>query len=141
MRQFDLQTKQRILNDEITSGRDELGVLLMGHDLNAWWTGSLLDIHETRKLAPHQNATTLQVACSVLAAAEWMIKNPREGVCVPDDLPYDQILKIAKPYLGPFASRAVNWTPLKYRVNPFQKYNGKPPAPEDVWQFTTFLVS
>src|SRR3954454_24417838 len=31
MRHFDLQSDQRILNDEIVSGRDELGVLVMGH--------------------------------------------------------------------------------------------------------------
>ena len=77
MRQFKLQEKQRILNDEITSGRDELGVLLMGHDFKSWWTGSLLDIEETRRLAPGQNATTLQVAVSVVAAACWMIGHPK----------------------------------------------------------------
>ncbi len=46
MRQFSLQEKQRILYDEITSGQDELGVLLMGHPFNSWWIGSVLDIHE-----------------------------------------------------------------------------------------------
>lgn len=140
MRQFDLQKKQRIMNDEITSGRDELGVLLMGHDFNAWWTGSLLDIQEARKLVPHQNATTLQVACSVLAAVEWMIRNPQKGFCVPDDLPHEEILKVAKPYLGPFISREVDWTPLQNRVNLFAKYGQKEPARNDVWQFSAFLV-
>jgi 3-isopropylmalate dehydrogenase len=48
----------------------------MGHDFNSWWCGSLLDIHTARKLVPHQQATTLQVAISVVAAAMWMIKNP-----------------------------------------------------------------
>ena len=68
MRQFDLQERQRIMGDEIISGQDQLGVLLMGHPYTAWWTGSLLSIEETRALAPHQNATTLQVAASVLGA-------------------------------------------------------------------------
>ena len=53
------------MTDEITDGRDELGVLLLGHGLNGWWTGSQLDIHESRKLVPGQNATTLQVAAAV----------------------------------------------------------------------------
>lgn len=141
MRQFDLQKKQRIMNDEITSGRDELGVLLMGHDFNSWWTGSLLDIDETRKLVPHQNATTLQVACSIVGCVEWMIRNPKKGICVPDDLPHDEVLKVAMPYLGPFVSKAADWTPLKHRVNLFQKFNGRSPLAEDVWQFTTFLIS
>ena len=93
MRNYQLQTDQRILGDEITEGRDELGCLLMGHDYKSWWIGSLLDIHETRELVPGQNATTLQVAASVLAATLWMIKNPNQGVCLPDDLPHLEILE------------------------------------------------
>ncbi|KAB2866762.1 MAG: homospermidine synthase, partial [Anaerolineae bacterium] len=50
MRNYELQPKLRILYDEITEGKDELGVLLLGHDLNGWWVGSQLDIHETRQL-------------------------------------------------------------------------------------------
>ncbi|MBI4387910.1 MAG: homospermidine synthase [Candidatus Omnitrophica bacterium] len=140
MRRFDLQKNQRIMNDEIVSGRDELGVLLMGHDFKSWWTGSLLDIEETRQLVPHQNATTLQVACSVLASTLWIMQNPNEGVCVPDDLPHDFVLKIAEPYLGPFISKPVDWTPLKHDVNLFEKYNGRKISADDVWQFTTFLI-
>lgn len=141
MRQFEMQPKLRILSDDITSGRDELGCLLMGHDFNSWWIGSLLDIEETRKLVPGQNATTLQVAISVIAAAQWMIENPKKGVCVPDDLPHDQILKLSKPYLGPFISKPVDWTPLKSRKNHYLDYGTRPPKEEDVWQFTSFLVS
>lgn len=140
MRQFRLQERQRIMNDEITSGRDELGVLLMGHDFNSWWCGSLLDIRETRRLVPHQNATTLQVAVSVVAAALWMIENPRKGFCLPDDLDHEAILKVSKPYLGPFVSKAVDWTPLKNWNLKYTKYDLPAVLEEDVWQFTTFLV-
>jgi homospermidine synthase len=144
MRGLALQPKQRILTDEIVAGRDELGVLLLG-DLcpgafTGWWTGSLLDIDESRDLVPGQNATTLQVAASVLAAVAWMIRNPRKGVCVPDDLPYEEILETAMPYLGTCPSQPVNWTPLQDRVDLFARF-GKPlPAAEDVWQFESFLV-
>ncbi len=92
MRQYQLQEDQRILNDEITQGWDELGVLLMGHDFNAWWTGSILSIDEARTLVPGQNATTVQVAISVVAAVRWMIKNPDAGVRLPDDVDADEIL-------------------------------------------------
>src|SRR5438105_8059290 len=102
MRNYELQPRHRIMDDDIVEGRDELGCLLMGHDFKSWWIGSLLDIHETRKLVPHQNATTLQVAASLMAATLWMIKNPGVGVNVPDDLPHREILGYAKPYLGPF---------------------------------------
>ena len=138
MRWFDIQKNQRILTDEITEGRDELGVLLMGHDFKAWWTGSLLDIDESRRLVPHQNATVLQVACSVLGAIVWMIKNPKEGVLVPDQLPYEEIMAWALPYLGPFISRQVDWTPLKNRFDLYEKFSG--PVLQDEWQFESFLV-
>ena len=140
MRNFALQSNLRIMNDEITQGEDQLGCLLMGHDYKSWWIGSLLDIHESRKLVPHQNATTVQVAISVIAAALWMIENPREGVCLPDQLPHEFILKHAKPYLGPFVSRPVNWTPLKNYDQAFAHYGMPKPPAEDVWQFTTFLA-
>ena len=42
MRHFVPQANQRILQDEIVSGKDELGCLLMGHDFKAWWIGSIL---------------------------------------------------------------------------------------------------
>jgi homospermidine synthase len=141
MRQLVCQTKQRIMNDEIISGRDELGCLLMGHDFKSWWIGSLLDIEETRKLAPHQNATTLQVAISAVACAKWILDNPNQGVCVPDDIPYEPILEVAKPYLGPFVSEPVDWTPLQNRKNLFLDYGATLPNEEDVWQFSTFLVT
>ncbi len=140
MRNFDLQKDQRIMTDEIISGRDELGVLMMGHDFKSWWVGSLLDIEESRELAPHQNATTLQVACSVIAAVMWMIRNPKKGVCVPDQLPHDQVLDVAKEYLGPFVSTAVDWTPLKTKVDFYKGYNSNITDEKDPWQFHNFLV-
>jgi homospermidine synthase len=140
MRQFKMQEKQRILADEIVDGRDELGVLLMGHDFNSWWCGSLLSIHDARKHVPHQQATTLQVAISVVAAAIWMIKNPKRGFLLPDDLDHEEILKISVPFIRPFISRPVDWTPLKNLNTKFTKFDLPVPKPEDVWQFLTFLV-
>ncbi|MBL8094043.1 MAG: saccharopine dehydrogenase NADP-binding domain-containing protein [Anaerolineales bacterium] len=141
MRNYDLQPRQRIMNDEILSGKDELGVLLLGHGLNGWWTGSQLDIHEARRLVPGQSATTVQVAASVLGAVAWMIKNPSRGVCVPDDLPHRDVLAVAAPYLGPTPSLQTDWTPLKNRFNPFEAWNGAGrPAGEDVWQFGSFVA-
>ncbi len=140
MRQYKVQEKQRIMSDEIIDGRDELGTLLMGHDFKSWWCGSLLDIHEARKLVPHQQATTLQVAISVVSAAVWMIKNPKRGFLLPDDIDHEEILKISIPYIKPFISIPVDWTPLKNLNTKFTKFDVQRPTEEDVWQFTTFLV-
>ena len=138
---YKLQKKQRIMNDEITSGADILGALLMGHAYNAWWIGSDLSIEESRRLVPHQNATTMQVAISVVAAAMWMIENPAQGVCVPDDLPHDYILKISKPYLGRWISKPADWTPLKHYTNAFQGHNNPAVDWDDPWQFKNFLIT
>ncbi len=138
---YKLQPKLRIMSDEITSGSDILGALLMGHAYNSWWTGSNLSIEESRRLVPHQNATTMQVAVSVVAAALWMIENPRRGVCVPDDLPHDFILDFSKPYLGKFLSVPSDWTPLKDRGNHFQGFNREDLDLSDPWQFKNFLVT
>ena len=137
---YALQPKIRIMNDEIISGRDELGVLLLGHDLNGWWVGSQLDIHEARRLVPHQSATTVQVAASLLGALSWMIRNPRKGLCVPDDLPHREVLAVAAPYLGPTPSMHTDWTPLKNWNDMYERYGKPRPHDSDVWQFDTFLV-
>lgn len=137
---YRLQSKIRIMNDEITSGADILGALLMGHIYNSWWTGSNLSIEESRRIVPHQNATTMQVACSVIAAAVWMIENPNMGVCVPDNLPHDYILNLANPYLGEFISKPSDWTPLKEFENKFEGYDMRSLDLSDPWQFKNFLV-
>ena len=139
MRQWDLQQDQRIMNEEIIDGEDRLGVLLMGHEYKAWWYGSLLSIHDARKLVPGQSATTLQVACSVIAASMWMIDNPNEGVLVPDQLPWKYVLNIAKDYLGEMKSVDVDWDPLKTRNDLYKGLNGRS-YDSDPWQFNNFLV-
>ncbi len=138
-RNYDLQKQLRIMSDEITEGDDILGALIMGHQYNSWWTGSVLSIQESRRLIPHQNATTLQVAIGAVSAVMWMIENPQKGVCMPDDLPYDYILKIARPYLGNFVSTPSDWTPLKnyqifFKENPNLCLDRK-----NAWSFKNFL--
>jgi homospermidine synthase len=140
MRQFDLQQRQRIMNDEIISGQDQLGVLLMGHPYRAWWTGSLLSIEETRALVPHQNATTLQVAASILGAVKWMMATPAAGLRVPDELPWRAVMNVAYPYLGTSWSGPVDWDPLCHRADYFDSYNGRAYDRGDPWQFMNFLV-
>ena len=138
---YKLNANQRIMNDEITAGSDILGALIMGHDYNSWWVGSDLSIAESRRLVPHQNATTMQVAISVVAASMWMMQNPMEGVRVPDELPHDFILRISKPYLGKWISKAADWTPFKGRDTTFDRHNRPDLDRKDPWQFKNFLVT
>lgn len=142
MRHFVPQKNHRILSDEITDGQEELGCLLMGHDFGAWWIGSILDIKTARKLVPGQNATTVQVAAGVLAAASYAISHPRCGLCLPDQIDHEEILKAAMPYLGTFVSKQANWSPLEH-IHDYAGYSTRASAPvsQDAWQFANFLVT
>ena len=139
-RNYVLQPSLRIINDpEIISGADIFGALLMGHPYCSWWTGSILSIDEARQRAPGQNATTVQVAIGAVAAVMWMIENPRKGFCLPDDLPHEYVLGIAKPYLGRFYSGPSDWTPLRDRIVLFRENPNNDFNYDDVWQFKNFI--
>lgn len=138
-RNYELQPHLRIMYDEITNGADILGALIMGHKYNSWWTGSNLTIEESRRLVPRQNATTMQVAIGVVSSIMWMIENPDEGLCVPDDLPSDYILEVAKPYLGEYISTPSSWTPFTnyqifFKENPDAYLDKK-----NIWSYKNFL--
>ena len=142
-RQWRMQDERRIMNDDITHGQDELGVLLMGHPYGAWWTGTQLSIEEARRHVVGQNATTLQVASSIMGAVQWMIDDPQRGLCVPDDLPWQKVLEVARPYLGTVWSGQSDFDPVAMSRDVFADW--RTPAhgrdPGDPWQFGNFLLS
>jgi homospermidine synthase len=133
---FRVQSRWRLMNEEIVDGIDELGVLLYGHARNAYWYGSQLSIHEARKLAPYQNATGLQVTSAVLAGMVWAIENPRRGVVEAEELDHARILEIMDPYLGPLVGRYTDWTPLSGRSHLFPEDVDR----DDPWQFRNVIV-
>jgi len=135
-RNWKLQDRSRVLMGDIEEGIDELGVLLMGHAKGAYWYGSRLSVEEARKLAPHNNATTLQVSCSILGGMVWALENPRRGVVDPDELDFHRVLEIAAPYLGELVGVYSNWTPLVDRGLLFPEDLD----PDDPWQFKNFRV-
>jgi len=132
-----LQTRKRVLKDDLISGIDELGVLLMGHERGAYWYGSRLSIDEARRLAPHNSATSLQVTAPVMAAVIWGMKNPARDVIDPDDMPFDEILRICRPYLGNIVGEYSEWTPLQDRGWLFPEEIDA----TDPWQFKNFRVT
>ena len=131
------QAEWKILDEkEIVDGGDELGVLLYGHAKNAYWFGSRLSIEETRRLAPYQNATGMQVTSAVLAGMVWALENPASGIVEADDIDYRRCLEIQRPYLGSLEGHYTSWTPVTGRPGLF---------PEDIdlsdpWQFRNVLV-
>ena len=127
------------MNDEIIDGSDRLGVLLMGHPYKSWWTGSLLSIHDSRKLIPNQSATTVQVGSAVFAAVAWAMANPDKGLMVPDDMPWREVVALAEKYWGGIYSAPADWTPVDNRKDFFEGWNGKE-YDSDPWQFSNFLI-
>lgn len=132
-----LQDEQKILLDELVTGMDELGILLMGHKKGAYWYGSQLTIKDTRQLAPYQNATGLQVTAGVLGAMIWAMENPNCGVVEADEIDFERVMEIIEPYMGKMYGEYTDWTPLKGRDGLF---------PEDIdatdpWQFKNFRIT
>ena len=138
-RNYELHPKKRILTDEILEGRDLVGALIMGHRYQSWWTGSVLGINAARKQVPHVNATAVQVAAGVLTAVLWTIRNPRRGVCFPEELPHEEILRDGRRYLGRLVSQPSDWTPLQRHRVYFSENPEAQPDHADPWQFSNFL--
>jgi homospermidine synthase len=131
------QTWHILSEDDIVDGIDELGVLLYGHAKNAYWYGSQLSIEETRRLAPYQNATGLQVTSAVLAGIVWMLENPERGIVEADEMDFRRCLDLQRPYLGPVVGHYTDWTPLVGRNELFPETLDT----SDPWQFSNVLVN
>ena len=135
-RNWQQQPRQRLMMDEIRSGVDELGVLLMGHAKGAYWYGSRLSIEQARALAPHNNATSLQVTAAVLGGMVWAMENPHAGLVEADHLDHARVLAVAEPYLGDMVGEYSDWTPLADRGLLFPE-----DTDADPWQFGNFRVA
>lgn len=134
------QQNQRIMSNEIVQGVDELGVLLMGNAKGAFWYGSTLSVEEARKIAPYNNATSLQVVAGVLGGILWALANPNKGLVEAEDMDHEFILDIANPYLGKVKGYYTNWNPLKNRGSVFPEHQEKLDF-SDPWQFVNIRVS
>eukprot|EP01052_Picozoa_sp_SAG31_P022942 SAG31_NODE_1854_length_7065_cov_43.480764_2_plen_339_part_00 len=87
------QERKKLIVDEIISGVDELGVLVMGtkpgsDEHFAYWYGSQLEIEQARKLIETNSATSLQVTAAAMAATIYAMRNPRLGILEPEHVSY-----------------------------------------------------
>jgi homospermidine synthase len=131
-----LQERKRLIVGEITDGVDELGVLLMGASNRVYWYGSRLTIAEARRVAPHNNATSLQVTAAVLGAVVWALEHRQAGVVEPEDMDFERVLDVARPYLGELVGVYGDWTPLDGREHLFAEDLDR----DDPWQFKNIRV-
>jgi homospermidine synthase len=136
-RNWQLQETLRPVNDCLVSGIDELGVLLIGNQRGVYWFGSRLSVDQARALAPHNSATSMQVAAGTLAGMIWAMRHPEAGIVEAEEMDFEEVLAIALPYLGEMAGEFSDWNPLAGRNQLF---------PEDVdmtdpWQFKNLRVA
>jgi len=111
-------------------------VLLMGPPKGVYWYGSRLSIGEARRVAPHNNATSLQVTAAVLAGTVWALEHPHHGIVEPEDMDFARTLDIARPYLGEMIGIYGDWTPLQDRESLFPEDLDR----DDPWQFKNIRV-
>jgi len=133
---WQLQDRKRLIMKEIVTGTDELGVLLMGPPKGVYWFGSRLTIAEARRVAPHNNATSLQVTAAVLAGIVWALEHPYEGIVEPEEMDFERVLNIARPYLGDVVGVDSDWTPFEGRERLFTEDLDR----DDPWQFKNIRV-
>lgn len=100
----------RVLASETLQGFDEVGILLV-HDSGALWNGSTLSAEEARRLAPHNSATSMQVVAGIVGAMAWMLDHPHAGVVEAEDIGSEQVLAVARPYLGKLVTVETDWRP------------------------------
>lgn len=101
------------------SGADKVGALFLlarnplTGEAGTWsyWCGTILETTD-----PVFSATVIQVAAGVLAAMRWMIANPLGGVRFPEELPHEEMLNSARPFLGEIFSAPVAFTPASTRI-------------------------
>jgi homospermidine synthase len=108
----------------------------MGNEKGVYWFGSRLSIEQARALAPHNNATSLQVVAGILAGMVWAIQNPDLGIVEPDELDYDSVMQVAGPYLGEVVGVYGDWSPLAGRGQLFTEDVDH----NDPWQFKNMRV-
>jgi homospermidine synthase len=104
-------SSERVLKDEIDTGIDELGVLLLSEKYPSLWFGSQLSIEKARSIAPYNNATSLQVVGSIMAGLEWLNMNPRAGIVESEELDHSSVFENARNYWEPMLMKFKDWHP------------------------------
>ena len=72
-----------------------------------------------------------------MAGGVWAMQHPARGIVEPDDMPFDQILAICRPYLGDLVGTYSDWTRLAGSTGLFEEDIDR----SDAWQFKNFRVT
>lgn len=124
-RHFD---KHTIIQDDIISGNDELGVLVFSDKYRPLWLGSCLSAEKARKQVRGSNATSLQVVSSIYAAILWMLQYPDAGIVESDQLDHAFIWNITHEFWNPMLSQYLTQGQVGNHSHQFDSFLIKSPA-------------
>ena len=96
---------QIMYKENISSGTEYVGVLLLGSKFKPVWVGNRIKKHflyKNKKDSYWQTPTITPVSMSALAAFRWMIIHKEEGgIYFPDDInDYNEIINFAEKYIS-----------------------------------------
>ena len=141
-RDYDLQPRIRIMTDEITSGADILGALVMGHPVSV--VVVRLGPRHRRIPAPRASSERHDDAGGHLRRRRLHVdaREPAPRACAcPTICRTTSSWTSASPIWARSSRCASDWTPLKHYSNVFHSFNRPQLDPSDPWQFKNFLIT
>jgi homospermidine synthase len=107
-------SSKRVMTDDIVSGTDEIGILLVSSEYGSYWCGSEKSIEETRDYFDNKfndliNITTLQTAAGYYAGIMWILQFPNKGVIYPEDIDHSFVLNMTYDAVSPFTCKKVEY--------------------------------
>lgn len=113
---------QIIYKENINSGTEYVGVLLLGSKFDPVWVGNRIKKHflyKNKKDSYWQTPTITPVSMSALAACCWMIKNKdKGGIYFPDDIDdYNEIISFAEKYISKTIYKSFKKDKIESKLN------------------------
>ncbi len=116
------QQAEIIYKENIKSGTEYVGILLLGSKFKPVWVGNRIKknfLYRDKKKSFWQTPTITPVAMSALAATCWMIKHKEEGgIYFPDDIKeYKEIIKFSEKYISKTIYKTFNKAKFEKELN------------------------
>lgn len=113
---------QIIYKENINSGTEYVGVLLLGSKFNPVWVGNRIEKHflyKSKKDSYWQTPTITPVSMSALSAFRWMIIHKEEGgIYFPDDIDeYNEIINFAEKYISKTIYKTYKQKDIENKLN------------------------
>jgi homospermidine synthase len=105
-----------LTSDEIISGYDAVGSLLIRGDGRCYWSGTIVSVQDVEpKFRSWINPTCLQVACGVLSGIDYIASHRDMGVIFPEQVDTSRVFELCEPFLGRIIGEYVDFRlPTKF---------------------------